>query len=98
MATRRRAASAAHLDAPPDSISGRPMSENGSKHSRASSDLSLLSGYPQQSTTGREPYYRGQNSRSPHIEYPNTPPLTTSSFGTEMTDENTNTVSGMLRT
>lgn len=98
--TRRRAASsAAHLDAPPDSVNGRPYSgEQGSvKHSRASSDLSLLRGGPT-SSADRDGYYRTQNSRSPRVEYPNAPQFNTSSFGAEMTDEKSSqSVQGMLR-
>ncbi|CAK7209224.1 hypothetical protein SBRCBS47491_000371 [Sporothrix bragantina] len=98
--TRRRAASsAAHLDTPPDSINGRPLSgEQGSgKHSRASSDLSLLRGGPT-NPNDRESYYRSQNSRSPRVEYPNNPQLANTSFGAEMTDEHSSqSVQGMLR-
>lgn len=43
---RRRAASAAHLDKPFDPSKGRPLSQH-SKHSRASSDMSLLKGFSQ---------------------------------------------------
>ncbi|KAK8093779.1 ras guanine nucleotide exchange factor domain-containing protein [Apiospora hydei] len=46
--TRRRAASVAHLDTPHDSTGTRPMSQH-SKHSRASSDMSLVRGLPPQS-------------------------------------------------
>lgn len=104
--TRRRAASsAAHLDAPPDSVNGRPhSSEQGSgKHSRASSDLSLLRGGPTSSSAAdRDGYYRTQNSRSPRVDYhPNTPHQlnnAASSFSAEMTDEKSSqTVHGMLR-
>ncbi|CAK7235273.1 hypothetical protein SCUCBS95973_009214 [Sporothrix curviconia] len=47
----------------------------------------------------RESYYRSQNSRSPRVEYPNTPQLgANSSFGAEMTDEHSSlSVQGMLR-
>ncbi|KAK8107160.1 ras guanine nucleotide exchange factor domain-containing protein [Apiospora kogelbergensis] len=46
--TRRRAASVAHLDTPHDSTGTRPLSQH-SKHSRASSDMSLVRGLPPQS-------------------------------------------------
>lgn len=60
---RRRAASAANLEPLPDPLSnGRPGS-NHSKHSRASSDLSLLRGF---STPGaNDAYYRNSTARSP---------------------------------
>ncbi|ERS96308.1 hypothetical protein HMPREF1624_07218 [Sporothrix schenckii ATCC 58251] len=100
--TRRRAASsAAHLDAPPDRINGRPQSsEQGSgKHSRASSDLSLLRGVTTSTSGDRDGYYRSQNSRSPRVDSPNAQQqINTSSFGAEMTDErSTQSVQGMLR-
>ncbi|ORY64369.1 ras guanine nucleotide exchange factor [Pseudomassariella vexata] len=50
--TRRRAASEAHLDAPADSAIRRPLSQE-SRHSRASSDMSLLRGMSNQSGQGR---------------------------------------------
>ncbi|EFX03973.1 Ras guanyl-nucleotide exchange factor [Grosmannia clavigera kw1407] len=96
--TRRRAASsAAHLDTPPDSTRGRQPSErSSSKHSRASSDLSLLRG-AQTGSADRESFYRTQNSRSPRIEYPSIP-QNASSLGNEMSDEKpAQTVQGMLR-
>ncbi|KAJ4388475.1 hypothetical protein N0V85_007516 [Neurospora sp. IMI 360204] len=64
-ASRRRAASAANLDAPPEA-NGRPMSQH-SKHSRASSDFSLLKGFAPPSGDG--PHHRSQLSRSPRMEY-----------------------------
>ncbi|KAL2019110.1 hypothetical protein VTK56DRAFT_10061 [Thermocarpiscus australiensis] len=62
---RRRAASSANLDAPLDMINGRPISQH-SKHSRASSDFSLLRGFPPPPNDGQ---YRGQSSRSPRPDY-----------------------------
>ncbi|KAK4462435.1 ras guanine nucleotide exchange factor A [Cladorrhinum samala] len=62
---RRRAASAANLDTPQELVNGRPISQH-SKHSRASSDLSLLRGIPPQNDGG---YYRGPTSRSPRLDY-----------------------------
>lgn len=60
-ASRRRAASTAHLDAPPDYLNGRPLSQGSFRHSRASSDLSFLRGFP---PIGNDGYYR-PSSRSP---------------------------------
>ncbi|KXJ97148.1 ras guanine nucleotide exchange factor domain-containing protein [Microdochium bolleyi] len=60
---RRRAASAAHLDAPIEAVNNRPLSQH-SKHSRASSDMSLLKGIPLPS--GMD--YRNL-SKSPRVEY-----------------------------
>jgi hypothetical protein len=42
---RRRATSSAHLEKPPDPAASRPLSQQ-SKHSRASSEFSLLRGFP----------------------------------------------------
>ncbi|KAH6682938.1 ras guanine nucleotide exchange factor domain-containing protein [Halenospora varia] len=42
---RRRAISSAHLETPPDPATSRPLSQQ-SKHSRASSEFSLLRGFP----------------------------------------------------
>lgn len=42
---RRRATSSAHLEKPPDPAASRPLSQQ-SKHSRASSEYSLLRGFP----------------------------------------------------
>lgn len=65
---RRRAASAANLEPTVDPLNnGRPDSVH-SKHSRASSDLSLLRGFSQQ-TGDRDSYYRGSVARSPRA-YP----------------------------
>ncbi|KAG8160175.1 hypothetical protein KVR01_009711 [Diaporthe batatas] len=65
---RRRAASAANLEPTVDPLNnGRPDSVH-SKHSRASSDLSLLRGFSQQASE-RESYYRGSSARSPRA-YP----------------------------
>ncbi|KAH7040743.1 ras guanine nucleotide exchange factor domain-containing protein [Microdochium trichocladiopsis] len=60
---RRRAASAAHLDTPVEAVNNRPLSQH-SRHSRASSDMSLLKGIPLPS--GME--YRSL-SKSPRVEY-----------------------------
>ncbi|KAF5027557.1 hypothetical protein F66182_299 [Fusarium sp. NRRL 66182] len=60
--SRRRAQSAANLEAP-DVGSGRPISQH-SKHSRASSDFSLLKGF---SNPPVNEGYRTQSSRSPRI-------------------------------
>ncbi|KAL1837651.1 hypothetical protein VTJ49DRAFT_3550 [Mycothermus thermophilus] len=64
---RRRAASAANLDAPPDTHNGRPISQQ-SKHSRASSDFSLLRGFTNPPNEGQ---YRGHPPRSPRLDYQN---------------------------
>ncbi|KAL2282027.1 hypothetical protein FJTKL_11107 [Diaporthe vaccinii] len=65
---RRRAASAANLEPTVDPLNnGRPDSVH-SKHSRASSDLSLLRGFSQHSGD-RDSYYRGSAARSPRA-YP----------------------------
>ncbi|KAF4499080.1 aimless (aleA) [Fusarium agapanthi] len=58
--SRRRAQSAANLEAP-DVGTGRPISQH-SKHSRASSDFSLLKGF---SNPPISENYRAQSSRSP---------------------------------
>ncbi|KAG8423295.1 hypothetical protein J3458_000200 [Metarhizium acridum] len=58
--SRRRAQSAANLEAP-DPSAGRPLSEH-SKHSRASSDFSILRTLPNQQSGEN---YRTQASRSP---------------------------------
>lgn len=90
--SRRRAASAANLDAPPDIINGRPKSQ---QHSRASSDLSLLRGFPPASN---DAYYR-QPSRSPRLEYQRQEQYNTPAFSSDATEEgNAQTVSSMLRT
>ncbi|KAI1343957.1 ras guanine nucleotide exchange factor domain-containing protein [Xylariaceae sp. FL0016] len=81
---RRRAASAAHLDALPDSAHPRPLSQQ-SRHSRASSDMSLLRGFT--GPAGNE--YR-QTSRSPRVD------LLSGHAADD--DEGSQTVSSMLRT
>ncbi|KAF3766224.1 hypothetical protein M406DRAFT_277035 [Cryphonectria parasitica EP155] len=59
---RRRAASAANLEPLPDPLNnGRPESQH-SKHSRASSDLSLLKGF---SSGSNDNYYRTSSARPP---------------------------------
>ncbi|KLU80938.1 hypothetical protein MAPG_00034 [Magnaporthiopsis poae ATCC 64411] len=97
LSRRRAASSAAHLEAP-DYVNGRPLSEH-SKHSRASSDLSLLRGVP---PPGASDSYRGQSrSRSPRMDYPTTPQTTSSAFGSgaDAPDDGGGlTVSSMLRT
>ncbi|CAK7274945.1 hypothetical protein SEPCBS57363_006424 [Sporothrix epigloea] len=96
---RRAASSAAHLDAPPDSVNGRPLSgdQGSGRHSRASSDLSLLRGRPI-TPNDRESYYRSQNSRSPRVGYTSAPHAGNSSYGAEMTDEHiTQSGPGSLR-
>ncbi|KAI1136669.1 ras GEF [Hypoxylon sp. FL0543] len=84
--SRRRAASAAHLEAQLESTTPRPLSQH-SKHSRASSDMSLLRGFPTQAGTD----YR--SSRSPRVDY--TGSHVTGQFPDTADDE---TVSSMLRT
>ncbi|KAI1418240.1 ras GEF [Hypoxylon sp. FL1857] len=84
--SRRRAASAAHLDAQLESTNPRPLSQH-SKHSRASSDMSLLRGFPTQAGTD----YR--SSRSPRVDY--TGSHVTGQFPDATEDES---VSSMLRT
>ncbi|KAI0837318.1 ras GEF [Hypoxylon sp. FL0890] len=85
---RRRAASAAHLDAQLESTTPRPLSQH-SKHSRASSDMSLLRGFPTQAGTD----YR--SSRSPRVDY--TGSHVTGQFPDNVEDESGQTVSSMLR-
>ncbi|KAH8899626.1 ras GEF [Thozetella sp. PMI_491] len=95
--SRRRAASTANLDAPTDALNGRPNSQQSSKHSRASSDLSLLRGIPPASNDGA--YYRGPGSRSPRLEYQNQNPNSAASFGVDAPEDGAGrTVSSMLRT
>lgn len=60
MISRRRAQSAANLEAP-DPSGGRPLSEH-SRHSRASSDFSILRAFPNPQSGDN---YRTQTSRSP---------------------------------
>ncbi|KUI67606.1 Ras guanine nucleotide exchange factor P [Cytospora mali] len=81
---RRRAASAANLELLIDvNNNGRPESVH-SKHSRASSDLSMLRGFPSNSND-RDSYYRGSSARSPRAP---------SGFAT---DEAMNSTLGQLR-
>ncbi|WYZ37493.1 hypothetical protein EsH8_II_000999 [Colletotrichum jinshuiense] len=92
--SRRRAASAANLEAH-DSSNGRPLSQQ-SKHSRASSDLSLLRGVPPPIPD----HLRGPPPpRSPRIADFGAAPSSSGSFGTETIEEETQqTVSSQLRT
>ncbi|KAF4455984.1 hypothetical protein F53441_1797 [Fusarium austroafricanum] len=66
--SRRRAQSAANLEAP-DVGTGRPISQH-SKHSRASSDFSLLKGF---SNPPINENYRTQSSRSPRQGHSSSP-------------------------
>ncbi|KAM7208618.1 ras guanine nucleotide exchange factor A [Naviculisporaceae sp. PSN 640] len=91
--SRRRAASTANLDAP-DANNGRPLSQH-SKHSRASSDFSLLRGIP----PPQDPYYRGPMSRSPRLEYQLQGSYSNPSVNSDApNDGSSQTVSSMLRT
>ncbi|KAK6084551.1 RasGEF domain-containing protein [Seiridium cupressi] len=83
---RRRAASVAHLDKPFDLSKARPLSQQ-SKHSRASSDMSLLKGFSQPGKDHRSPF------RSPYINYSGGPGGETY----DVTNDET-TISSMLRT
>ncbi|KAI1855170.1 hypothetical protein JX266_000035 [Neoarthrinium moseri] len=83
---RRRAASAAHLDKPFDPTGGRPLSQH-SKHSRASSDMSLIRGMMTQPGKAH-----GSPSRSPRINYLGGLGSIAHNAGDEMS------VSSMLRT
>ncbi|KAI0013281.1 ras GEF [Xylariaceae sp. FL0662B] len=89
MGPRRRAASAAHLDFPVESTNARPLSQH-SKHSRASSDMSLLRNFPTQPGDYRH------SSRSPRVDY--TGSHVTGHFADGPEDDSTQTVSSMLRT
>lgn len=89
MGPRRRAASAAHLDLQLETASARPLSQH-SKHSRASSDMSLLQSFPPQSRAD----YR--HSRSPRVDY--TGSHVTSQFPDSTDDDPSHSVSNMLRT
>ncbi|KAK4241040.1 ras guanine nucleotide exchange factor domain-containing protein [Achaetomium macrosporum] len=90
---RRRAAST-NLDAPVDVHNGRPISQH-SKHSRASSDFSLLRGFPNPPHDGQ---YRGQPPRS-RSDYPTTASSSNlSSASTATPEDGKQTVSSMLRT
>ncbi|KAK4173570.1 putative Rap guanine nucleotide exchange factor [Triangularia setosa] len=91
--TRRRAASAT-LDAPQELINGRPISQH-SKHSRASSDLSLLRGFP---PPPNESHYRPQASRSPRLDYSSVAQHSNQSLGLPVPEDGPQTtVSAMLR-
>lgn len=80
---RRRAASVAYLDAPIEVVNNRPLSQH-SKHSRASSDMSLLRGMEHRNL-----------SKSPRIEYL---PAESANQSTESVDEvPVPSVSHMLR-
>jgi hypothetical protein len=96
-ALRRRAASTANLDAPPDTINGRPLSQH-SKHSRASSDLSLLRGFPPPPPQ-EGGYYRTQAARSPRPDYQSHGPYNAPGAVPDVPEDGTSqTVSSMLRT
>ncbi|KAI1388860.1 ras GEF [Hypoxylon trugodes] len=88
--SRRRAASAAHLDAQLEPTNSRPLSQH-SKHSRASSDMSLLRGFINQ--PGAD--YR-HSTRSPRVDY--TGSHVTGQFPDAAEDDSGQTVSSMLRT
>lgn len=77
----------AHLDTPHDSTGTRPLSQH-SKHSRASSDMSLVRGLPPQS--GKDVRY---TYRSPRTVCPGSLPY----YHNAASDDN-QTVSSMLRT
>ncbi|KAK0740950.1 ras guanine nucleotide exchange factor domain-containing protein [Schizothecium vesticola] len=94
-AQRRRAASTANLDAPSDNHSSRPLSQH-SKHSRASSDLSLLRGFPPPPTP-EGGYYRAQAARSPRLDYQTPTPYSVPTLDVPP-DGPSQTVSSMLRT
>ena len=97
--SRRRAASVAQLDASFDPTGGRPHSQQ-SKHSRASSDLSLLRGFPNPPISGehyRGGHNQGSSRHSPRLDYsPSTTPSGT--FGGEPVDGASQSVSSQLRT
>ncbi|KAF4967281.1 hypothetical protein FSARC_5111 [Fusarium sarcochroum] len=89
--SRRRAQSAANLEAP-DAITGRPISQH-SKHSRASSDFSLLKGF---SNPPISEGYRPQASRSPRMGQSTSP---NPNSGSETGDPGQpQTLNNMLRT
>ncbi|KAF7562716.1 hypothetical protein G7046_g1415 [Stylonectria norvegica] len=90
--SRRRAQSAANLDAL-DPSAGRPMSQQ-SKHSRASSDFSLLRGFPNPPITEN---YRTQSSRSPNIAQQQSANVNSSS-ASDSDQGQPQTVNSMLRT
>ncbi|KAH6996769.1 ras guanine nucleotide exchange factor domain-containing protein [Ilyonectria destructans] len=88
--SRRRAQSAAHLEALDPSV-GRPLSQN-SKHSRASSDFSLLRGFPNPPVTEN---YRARSPRVGKHQSAGTSP----NPGRDLGDHGqAQTVSSMLRT
>ena len=89
---RRRAASVAHLDPSPDGSNGRPTSQN-SKHSRASSDLSLIRGFPNPSGTD---YHQTGSSRPPRIDFSS--PLSSKLYLPELAEDPWQSVSSMPRT
>ncbi|KAI8719236.1 hypothetical protein NCS52_00704100 [Fusarium sp. LHS14.1] len=90
--SRRRAQSAANLEAP-DVSTGRPISQH-SKHSRASSDFSLLKGFSNPPVSDG---YRAQASRSPRAGQQGTSPNPGSAR--ELGDPGqAQTVGNMLRT
>ncbi|KAK0612879.1 ras guanine nucleotide exchange factor domain-containing protein [Bombardia bombarda] len=91
---RRRAASTANLDPHLELVNGRPISQH-SKHSRASSDFSLLRGFPPPTNDGRV-----QFSRSPKLEYQIHSPYKSSQNPNSDVPEDgpSQTVSSMLRT
>ncbi|KAI1473989.1 ras GEF [Daldinia eschscholtzii] len=84
--SRRRAASAAHLDSQIEPTNARPISQH-SKHSRASSDMSLLRGISNQPGTD----YR-HSSRQPRHD------LGGNQFSEAAEEDSAQTVSSMLRT
>ncbi|TDZ65971.1 Ras guanine nucleotide exchange factor A [Colletotrichum trifolii] len=91
--SRRRAASAATLEAH-DNSNGRPLSQH-SKHSRASSDLSLLRGVPPPIPD----HLRGPPPRSPRIaEFSGASSSSTAFGGETIEEESQQTVSSQLRT
>ncbi|KAK4122724.1 ras GEF [Parathielavia appendiculata] len=86
--TRRRAASTANLDAPVEMHNGRPISQH-SKHSRASSDFSLLRGFPQPPPP----------SRSPRLDYQSGASGSSLNYSAAIPEDGKQqTVSSMLRT
>jgi hypothetical protein len=69
--TRRRATSSANLEKPADPAVSRPLSQN-SKHSRASSEYSLLRGFPSPplvSTRGQPPLSRPNGRTNLHHQF-----------------------------
>ncbi|KAI2784099.1 ras GEF [Daldinia loculata] len=87
---RRRAASAAHLDSQIEPTNARPLSQH-SKHSRASSDMSLLRGISNQPGTD----YR-HSSRPPRLDLSGN--HVTGQFSEAVEEDSGQTVSSMLRT